>query len=219
MQDIKEPRGITRLLPTANSNIPRTEKERNLIIKKAARAYEKYLDALRIDWRNDPNSANTPLRVAKAFVNDIGKGCYENPPEITAFPADGYNGMVFEGNIPLRSLCSHHHAPFMGKAYVAYIPRDENGTVIGLSKLNRIVDFYCRRPQIQEALTKQIHDAIAEVCVNNRGVAVVLEATHTCVCNRGVKHDGTVMKTSVLSGAFFDDPKTREEFYFFVNQK
>jgi len=219
MSDTQEPRGIQTLLPTANSNIHKTKEEKERIILEASSAYEKYLDALQIDWRNDPNSANTPLRVAKSFVNDIGCGCYQEAPKITAFPADGYNGMVFEGNIPLRSLCSHHHAPFMGRAHVAYIPKDENGTVVGLSKLNRIVEFYARRPQIQEALTKQIHDAITNVCINNRGVAVMLEATHTCVCNRGVKHDGTVMKTSVLSGAFFDDSKTREEFYFFVNQK
>ena len=219
MEDMKEPRGVSTLLPTANSNIPKSNKEKESIIKKAAKAYEKYLDALQIDWKNDPNSANTPLRVAKAFVNDIGKGCYDLPPVITAFPADGYTGMVFEGCIPVKSLCSHHHAPFMGKAHVAYIPQDIDGTVVGLSKLNRIVEFYCRRPQIQEALTKQIHDAIAKVCINNRGVAVMIEAQHTCVCNRGIKHDGTSMKTSMLSGAFFDDPKTREEFYFFVNQK
>ena len=203
-------------LPTANGNMPLTEEEKLKVIEDAAAAYEKYLDALRIDWRNDPNSSNTPKRVAKAFVNDLAAGCYNDLPNVTAFPSDGYDGMVFQGGIPVKSFCSHHHLPFTGRAHVAYIPSKE-GKVIGLSKLNHIVEHYGRRPQIQEGLTMQIHKAIDEICEGNKGVAVMISATHTCACLRGIKHDGCEMKTSRLSEDFLGDVATRGEFYQFVN--
>ena len=203
-------------IKSANGNHPHTDEERKQIIENAAKAYEAYLDALGFDWRNDPNSTGTPLRVAKAFVNDLAAGCYENPPKITSFPSNGYDGMVFQGGIPVKSMCSHHHLAFTGRAHVAYIPSTD-GRVIGLSKLNRIVEFYARRPQIQEGLTVQIHDAINEVCERNRGVAVVVSATHTCACLRGIKHDGCEMKTSKLSGDFLEDGPTRAEFYNFIS--
>ena len=202
-------------LKFANGNHPHTEEEKVEIIEKAAKAYEAYLDALGFDWRNDPNSTNTPRRVAKAFVQDLAAGCYNEPPKVTSFPSNGYDGMVFQGGIPVKSLCSHHHLAFTGKAHVAYIPSLE-GRVIGLSKLNRIVEFYARRPQIQEGLTIQIHDAINDVCEKNRGVAVMVSATHTCACLRGIKHDGCEMKTSKLSGDFMNDAAVRAEFYTFV---
>jgi GTP cyclohydrolase I len=203
-------------LPYANGNAPRSEKEKQSIIKRAAKAYEKYLDALGFDWRNDPNSSNTPLRVAKAFVNDIASGCYNSPPAITAFPSNGYDGIVAQCNIPVKSICSHHHLAFTGVAHVAYIP-SLDGMVIGLSKLNRIVEFYARRPQIQESMTRQIAEAIDTVCENNKGVAVVLKAQHTCACHRGVKHEGCYMITSKLTGDFMNDEKTRSEFYKFID--
>jgi len=203
-------------LKEANGNHPRTVEEKQAIIEKAAAAYEVYLDALGFEWRNDPNSSGTPLRVAKAFVNDLAAGCYENPPKITSFPSNGYDGMVFQGGIPVKSMCSHHHLAFTGVAHVAYIPSLE-GRVIGLSKLNRIVEHYARRPQIQESMTMQIHTAIDDVCEQNLGVAVVIAATHTCACLRGIKHDGCIMKTSKLSGEFLTDPATRAEYYQFIS--
>ena len=209
-------RSSTTKLPTANGNMSLTEEEKLKIIDDAAAAYEKYLDALRIDWRNDPNSDNTPMRVAKAFVNDLAAGCYNELPNVTAFPSDGYDGMVFQGGIPVKSFCSHHHLPFSGRAHVAYIP-SPSGKVIGLSKLNRIVEHYARRPQIQEGLTIQIHKAIDEICEGNKGVAVMISATHTCACLRGIKHDGCEMKTSRLSSDFLEDGATRNEFYQFVS--
>ncbi|MDB4396029.1 GTP cyclohydrolase I [bacterium] len=204
-------------LPTANSNMPITVEEKQEVIENATKAYEAYLDALRIDWRNDPNSSDTPRRVAKAFVNDLAKGCYDEAPRITAFPSDGYDGMVFQGGIPVKSLCSHHHLSFTGVAHVAYIPSID-GKVVGLSKLNRIVEHYASRPQIQEGLTVQIQEAINEMCEGNKGIAVEISATHTCACLRGVKHDGCEMKTARLSGDFLSDPATRNEFYSFINQ-
>ena len=213
---MEDQKGVDIRLPFANGNSPRTEEEKTKIIEKAAKAYEDYLDALGFDWRNDPNSDNTPMRVAKAFVNDIATGCYDSPPKVTAFPNDGYDGIVSQCNIPIKSLCSHHHLAFTGVAHVAYIP-DLEGKVIGLSKLNRIVEFYARRPQLQEGLTKQIADAIDKVCEGNHGVAVVVKARHTCACLRGVRHDGCYMITSKLTGDFMNDEKTRTEFYKFID--
>ena len=202
-------------IPTANSNLPRSEEEKQAIIENASKAYEGFLDALCIDWRNDPNSEGTPRRVAKAYVCDLIKGCYDQQPKITSFPSDGYDGIVSQMNIPLTSMCSHHHLAFTGVAHVAYIP-SKKGRIIGLSKLNRIVDFYARRPQVQEALTVQIHKAIDEVCEKNRGVAVVVKASHTCACHRGIKHHGCAMITSKLSGDFMNEPECRKEFYDFI---
>ena len=203
-------------LPYASSNHPRSIEEQENIIKRAAKAYELYLDELGFDWRNDPNSSNTRMRVAKAFVNDIASGCYQEPPKVTAFPNhENYDGLVCQTNIEVNSLCSHHHLPFIGKAHVAYIPH-HSGKVIGLSKINRIVEWYSRRPQIQEGLTVQIHSAINEVCKQNSGVAVIVEAKHLCCCVRGIKHNST-MRTAKMSGHFLDDKdQVRAEFYKFV---
>ena len=203
-------------LKYANGNKPLTEEEKQEMILNAAEHYGKYMDALKIDWRNDPNSSDTPNRVAKAFVNDLAEGCYNKGPKITAFDnLDGYDGMVFQGNIKVNSFCSHHHLPFIGVAHTAYIP-SKDGKIIGLSKLNRIVEFYSRRPQVQENLTMQIHEHINRVCEGNLGTAVMIEANHMCACVRGVKHDAT-MKTSKLSGEFMNyKSHAREEFYSFV---
>lgn len=208
---------MTKKLKNANGNIPHTKDEMQQLIDSAAKAYEVFMDALKFDWRSDPHSQDTPRRVAKSFVNDLIRGCYEEKPRMTHFNNhEKYDGMVFQGGIPVKSLCSHHHLPFVGKAHVAYIPSPE-GKVIGLSKLNRIVEFYSRRPQVQESLTMQIHDAISEICSGNRGVAVMVSAAHMCACLRGVKHDGCEMKTSKLSGVFLDNNNlSRNEFYQFI---
>ena len=203
-------------LKYANGNKPLTEEQKQEMIKEASEHYGRYMDALKIDWRNDPNSSDTPMRVAKAFVNDLAEGCYNLGPKITAFDnVDGYDGMVFQGNIKVNSFCSHHHLPFIGVAHTAYIPSTD-GKIIGLSKLNRIVEFYSRRPQVQENLTMQIHNHIDRVCEGNLGVAVMIEANHMCACVRGVKHDAT-MKTSKLSGEFMNyKSHARKEFYNFI---
>lgn len=203
-------------LSHANHNIPRTKEEIEELIEKGAKAYEAYLDALGFDWRNDPHSDNTPHRVAKAFVTDLAKGCYIEPPVATAFAnTDGYDGMVCQNNIKVVSMCAHHHLIFSGFAHVAYIP-SKQGKVIGLSKLNRIVDWFARRPQVQEGLTAQIHEYIDKVCEKNKGVAVMIEANHTCCSCRGIAHSST-MRTARMSGAFLDDnDQSRPEFYKFV---
>ena len=192
-----------------------TQQEKQQIIDNAAYHYGLFLTALGVSWESDPNSSNTPNRVAKAYVTDLWKGRYEPMSDITSFPSDGYDGIVFEGGIPLTSMCSHHHQTISGLVHVAYIPA-ENGNVVGLSKINRVVEHFGRRGAIQEQLTVAIQHAIDELIEDNKGVAVMIEATHNCVSCRGVKHIGASMKTAKLSGAFLDDGNARSEFYQFV---
>ena len=196
---------------------PLSENEKLDMINSAEHAFGMFLDALKCDWRNDPNSMETPRRVAKAYVNDLWAGRYTAMSEITSFPSDGYDGIIIERDIPLTSMCSHHHQVIGGLVHIGYIA-GEIGQVIGLSKLNRIVDFYSRRPNIQESLTKQIHDHVEKLCVGNRGVAVVVESQHNCVKCRGIKHE-SVMKTSQMSGYFWtNEIGTRQEFFNLIDQ-
>jgi GTP cyclohydrolase I len=176
-------------------------------------AYGKFLEALGYDWKSDPNMQKTPHRVAKMMVNEITRGAYETAPNITVFPNNNsYLGMVFEGNIKVHSICSHHMLPFVGESYVAYIP-GAKGNLIGLSKLNRIVHWFMRRPQLQEALTMQIHDYIDKVLGDNLGVAVMIKAQHQCVLLRGAE-DNSIMCTAQMSKRFLSDElHSREEFY------
>jgi GTP cyclohydrolase IA len=191
---------------------PLTEKEKWDMVEVAAEKYGEFLTALGCDWQNDPNSSDTPRRVAKAYVFDLWKGRYDAMTEITAFPSDGYNGIVQESNIPVTSMCSHHHQTIGGRVSIAYVP-SENGKVVGLSKLNRIVEHFGRRGAIQEQLTVAIHNAIDKICEGNLGVAVMISATHNCVSCRGVKHQGASMQTAKLSGCFLEEDAARAEFY------
>ena len=189
-----------------------TLEQKEIMITNAAHFYGEFLEALGCDWKNDPNSDNTPMRVAKAYVNDLWAGRYEAPPSITGFPSDGYDGIVQESNIPITSMCSHHHQTISGLVSIAYIST-KKGKVVGLSKLNRIVEHFGRRGQIQEQLTVAIHNAVNKICEGNEGVAVAVNATHNCVSCRGVKHIGASMQTSKLSGAFKKSDSARQEFF------
>jgi GTP cyclohydrolase I len=191
---------------------PFTEKEKLSMIDEAEEAYGKFLDALKCDWRNDPNSMETPRRIAKKYVLEQWAGRYDAPPAITSFPSDGYDGLVTECNIPLTSMCSHHHETILGRVHISYISSDE-GRVIGLSKLNRIVEHFGRRGAIQEQLTMAIHQAVDKVCTGNLGVAVQIVASHQCVSCRGTNHQGAAMVTTKLSGNFFTKPEVRNEFF------
>jgi len=193
-------------------NFPLTEDEKWAMVDKATEAYGQFLDALGCDWRNDPNSQDTPRRIAKKYVFEQWKGRYDAPPNITAFPSDNYDGLVTECNIPLTSMCSHHHETILGRVHISYIPSPE-GKVIGLSKLNRIVEHFGRRGAIQEQLTMAIHQAVDKVCEGNMGVAVQIVATHQCVSCRGTNHQGAAMVTTKLSGNFFIKDVVRNEFF------
>ena len=193
-----------------------TEEERETKLKQAEEAYAAFMDVILEHWRDDPNSKDTPKRVAKMFLKELWTGLYSEPPKFTDFDnVDIYDGMVFSGNIEIKSQCSHHHMPFFGVAHVAYIPGPSN-RIIGLSKLNRIVEYYSRRPQVQENLIMQIHNKLEEIFKDSLGIAILIEAHHTCVSHRGIGQD-SIMKTSKLSGVFLDNQnKARDEFYQFI---
>lgn len=158
----------------------------------------------------------TPERVAKAMAF-ITKGYGEDPREIllSACFKEDYRQMVLVKDIDLFSTCEHHLMPFVGKAHVAYIP---NGTITGLSKIARVVECFARRLQVQERLTVQIRDCIQEV-LNPMGVAVVIEASHTCMQMRGVQKQNSVTTTSAFTGVFLSQQRTREEFMTLIGSK
>ncbi|MFZ5756216.1 MAG: GTP cyclohydrolase I FolE [Pseudomonadota bacterium] len=156
-----------------------------------------------------PGLGETPKRAAKAF-EFLTRGYRQSLTDIVndaIFPSDN-DQMVVVSNIELYSLCEHHMLPFIGHAHVAYLPR---GKVLGLSKVARIVDMYARRLQIQENLTRQIADAVQDV-TGALGVGVIVEARHMCMMMRGVEKQNSVMKTSVMLGAFRNSAQTRNEF-------
>lgn len=197
----------------AGENKILSTEERKQMMKKAEKAYGKFLEALGYDWKNDPSMEKTPYRVAKVFCQELGGGAYDNPPKVTVFPNENkYDGIVFQGNIKVHSFCAHHILPFFGRAYVAYIPKPD-GNIIGLSKLNRIVDWLSRRPQTQEYLTKQIHDYLNDILGETQGIFVCVQAEHTCVKLRGVEDDSE-MQTAYCSGYFkTNEIGSRDEVY------
>ncbi|MBQ4499202.1 MAG: GTP cyclohydrolase I FolE [Alistipes sp.] len=151
----------------------------------------------------------TPERVAKA-MSFITKGYSQDPIAIlqSAMFKEEYQQMVLVKDIELFSVCEHHMLPFIGKAHVAYIP---NGYITGLSKIARVVECFARRLQVQERLTVQIRDSIQQA-LNPVGVAVVIEASHTCMQMRGVEKQRSLTTTSAFTGIFLSDPRTRDEF-------
>ena len=158
----------------------------------------------------------TPERVAKAMAF-MTKGYNEDPKQIiqSAMFKEDYRHMVLVKDIELYSMCEHHILPFFGKAHVAYIP---NGYITGLSKIARVVECFARRLQVQERLTVQIRDSIQEA-LNPLGVAVVIEAGHTCMQMRGIQKQNSVTTTSAFTGTFLSDHRTREEFLNLIGHK
>lgn len=160
---------------------------------------------------DDPHLSRTAERAAKAWFLELCSGLTQPPPAITSFPSDSTE-MVVLRNIPVRSVCAHHLLPFTGMAAVAYVPN--GGRILGLSKLSRLVDYWARRPQVQEELTRQVADALMGLVVDPEqeggGVGVCIRANHTCMELRGVKHPGD-MVTSALRGVFAR-PEVRAEF-------
>ena len=197
-----------KLLTKSNGNLARTPEEIEQMIDKAATAYASFLEAVGFDHTADRQTEDTPRRVAKAWLKDLIVGSVTNEPNITTFPNDeGYDGLVIQSGIPITSMCAHHNLAFTGYATVAYVPGE---MVIGLSKLNRIVEWFSRRPQMQESLTQQIHDYIAQK-MNCESVAVSIACKHTCCSHRGIKHP-SVMSTNKFSGVFMEkDNLIREE--------
>lgn len=191
--------------------------DREGLIEVGAKAYGEFLTVLGYDWRKNPHMSDTPRRVTKSWIDDLAKGDFLPEPRITDFDNDGkYKGMVVVRNIKVTSMCAHHNLPFIGRAHIGYLPGDK---VVGLSKFNRVVDHISRKPTVQENITQEIHDKLDGLATGNSGVAVVIEAEHMCVACRGIKDDSSDTATQVLSQEFYDDPKTREEFYMLIGLK
>jgi len=181
------------------------------LIYEVEEAFEIVLDRLLIDWRNDPNSKGTPERLAKMYVNEIMRGRYYPPDDITSFPNEGenaYTGMLVV-RAEITSLCAHHHQTIKGIAYIGIMP---NHKVIGLSKYIRLAQWVARRGTLQEELCNMIARAIIKAS-GTEDVAVYIAATHGCVENRGVCAHSSLTQTTVLHGRFLEDPAVKDEFY------
>ena len=169
------------------------------------------LDSMEIDTQGDHNTHNTARRVAKMYVNEVFRGRYVAPPPITEFPnAEHLNELMIVGPITVRSACSHHFCPVMGKIWIGVLP-NEHTNVIGLSKYARLVDWVMGRPQIQEEAVVQLADLIMEKTQPD-GLAVVMEASHFCMSWRGVREMDSKMLNSVMRGVFLTNPTLRREF-------
>lgn len=188
-----------------------TEEDKAVLIKEATKAFEGVLDTLLIDRENDPNSQGTAKRLAKMYFNEIMSGRYEEAPDATSFPNevdDGYKGMLVVRS-ELRSMCSHHHQPVSGVAYIGIIAADR---LIGLSKYTRIAQWCARRGTLQEELCNDIAREIANA-TGSQNIAVYIQAIHGCCENRGIMAGSSLTQTTVLTGAFKDDMNTKKEFF------
>ena len=187
------------------------ESDKQHLINEATTAFEGVLDALLIDRKNDPNSRGTARRLAKMYFNEIMSGRYDSRPDATAFPndsADRYEGMLVVRS-ELRSMCSHHHQPVSGVAYIGIIAAQK---LIGLSKYTRIAQWCARRGTLQEELCNDIAREIMKATASEN-VGVYLEAEHGCCINRGIMAHSSLTQTTVLCGAFLQDASTKKEFF------
>ncbi len=196
MREVLEEELETPLVPAADPRVPAIAGHMRGI-----------MEILGLD-RSDPNLAATDLRVARLYL-EMFHGLEEGAePQITTFPNDErYEHMVMERDIPFYSMCAHHFVPFYGHAHIAYIPGER---ILGLSKFARILEFYAKRPQLQERLTEQVVDSLVEK-LHPKGAMMVVEARHLCVEMRGVKKPGALTVTSALRGVFHEKP-VRQEF-------
>ena len=176
------------------------------------------LESLVIDTTNDHNTTDTAKRLAKMYVKEVFKGRYVSSPEITEFPnAERLNELMIVGPITVRSACSHHFCPIIGKIWIGILP-NKNTNVIGLSKYARLAEWVMGRPQIQEEAVVQLADLIQQK-TRPDGLALVMEASHFCMAWRGVKDLDSRMINSVMRGAFLKDPILRREFLALIPQK
>ena len=188
-----------------------TDEHKERLIDEATQAFEKVLDTLLIDRENDPNSQGTARRLAKMYYNEIMAGRYESAPDATAFPNDSedrYEGMLVVRS-ELRSMCSHHHQPVVGVAYIGLIAAQK---LIGLSKYTRIAQWCARRGTLQEELCNDIAREI-EKATGAKDLGVYIQAVHGCCENRGIMAHSSLTQTTVLKGAFKDDTSTKKEFF------
>lgn len=191
---------------------PLTHVEREVMIQAASAKLGELFEILRIDYRDDHNTRDTPRRVARMFVEELMQGRYSDPPSITGFEnVQGFDQLIVTGPIELRSTCAHHLMPIYGSAHIGVLPAAD-GSIIGLSKYDRIVSYFGSRLQIQEELVKQIGQFIMDN-TRPRGVAVRISTVHMCKTHRGVRarHDARMI-TSAYFGEFERNRELREEF-------
>ena len=193
------------------------EEEKWELIDELQEKFESVLDSLLIDRHNDPNAMDTGRRMAKMYVNEIMSGRYNPPPSVTAFPNDDvetrYQGMIVT-RAELRSMCSHHHQPVAGVAYIGLLPGVK---VIGLSKYTRVAQHVARRGTLQEELTKNIADEIQKY-TGAKDLAVYIQGTHGCCENRGIMAHSSLTQTSELRGQFFN-PSVKNEFLDYIKMQ
>ncbi len=176
------------------------------------------LESLVIDVDSDHNTQDTARRVAKMYLTEVFHGRYHPAPQITEFPnAEHLNELMIVGPVTVRSACSHHFCPIMGRLWIGVMP-NEHSNLIGLSKYSRLAEWVMSRPQIQEEAITQMADLLMNK-VSPDGLAVVMEADHFCMHWRGVKDNGAKMVNSVMRGSFLRDPALRREFLSLINLK
>ena len=204
----------------ANDNISEFIEPGDLdeLLKEVSQKMEGVLESLVIDTSSDHNTQDTARRVAKMYLTEVFKGRYLPPPAVTEFPnAERLNELMIVGPVTIRSACSHHFCPIMGRLWIGLMPNAQSN-LIGLSKYARLADWIMSRPQIQEEAITQIADLLADM-VNPDGLAVVMEADHFCMHWRGVKDTDAKMINSVMRGSFLKDSTLRREFLTLINLK
>lgn len=195
----------------ANDNISKyiNEEEYPIFQKEIEESISNMLRSLIIDIDNDHNTRETAKRVAKMYLNEVFKGRYYDAPDVTDFPnVKQLDEIYIVGPITIRSACSHHLVPIIGKAWVGVMPSER---VIGISKFNRIIDWVMSRPHIQEEAAIMIADEL-EKLMKPKGLALLIKATHLCMTWRGVKEDNTQMTNSIMRGTFREDSALKNEF-------
>ena len=204
----------------ANDNIAEFihEGELPVLLDEVAEKMQAVLESMVIDLDHDHNTNNTARRVAKMYVNEVFKGRYVPAPTVTEFPNVGHlNELMIVGPITVRSACSHHFCPVIGKVWIGVMP-NEHTNVIGLSKYARLAEWVMNRPQIQEEAVVQLADLIQDLTQPN-GLALVMEASHFCMHWRGVKDMDSKMINSVMRGSFLKDASLRREFLSLLPQR
>jgi GTP cyclohydrolase I len=204
----------------ANDNIAEAivPGELDLLLDEVAGKMRGVLESLVIDIDNDHNTQDTARRVAKMYLNEVFQGRYRQAPPVTEFPnVTSLNELMIVGPITVRSACSHHFCPIMGRLWVGLMP-NQHSNLIGLSKYARLADWVLSRPQIQEEAIIQLADLLMDK-VKPDGLAVVMEADHFCMHWRGVKDTGSKMTNSVMRGSFLKDPALRREFLSLISNK
>ena len=192
--------------------------ELELLTKEVEARMSGVLESLVIDVANDHNTQETARRVAKMYVNEVFRGRYVPRPKVTEFPnAEHLNELMIMGPVTVRSACSHHFCPIMGRLWIGLMP-NEDSDLIGLSKYSRLAEWVLSRPQIQEEAIIQLADLLVGM-VKPDGLAVVMEADHFCMHWRGVKDNASKMTNSVMRGVFLENGALRREFLSLINLK